>query len=73
MAALSMLEARIRRVTGNQIKEKLSVQHVLDCSVYNQGCNGGYAYLVLKFGSEVELVPESCMKYQVIFLSYQIV
>lgn len=67
MATLSMLEARIRRQTSNKVKERLSVQHVLSCSVYNQGCNGGYAYLVLKFGKEIELLPEKCMKYKVNF------
>jgi cathepsin C len=66
MASLSMLEARLRRKTKNHVKEMLSVQHVLACSVYNQGCQGGYAYLVLKFGQEIELLPEKCMKYQVI-------
>jgi cathepsin C len=65
MATLSMLEARLRKKTNNKIKEKLSVQHVLSCSVYNQGCQGGYAYLVLKFGKEIELLPEKCMKYKV--------
>ena len=43
----------------------LSLQHVLDCSVYNQGCDGGYAYLALKFGNEMEIYPESCMPYKV--------
>ena len=62
-----MLEARIRRLTRNKIKERLSVQHVLSCSVYNQGCGGGYAYLVLKFAKEIELLPEKCMKYKVYY------
>ena len=60
-----MLEARIRLQTNNKLKEKLSVQHILSCSVYNQGCKGGYSYLTLKFGNEIELVPEKCMKYEV--------
>jgi cathepsin C len=62
VAAMNMLEARLSRFFS--IKEKLSIQHILSCSVYNQGCDGGYAYLSLKFGNEVELVPENCMKYK---------
>jgi hypothetical protein len=48
-----MLESRLSR--NFNIKERLSVQHILSCSVYNQGCDGGYSYLSLKFGNEVEL------------------
>jgi cathepsin C len=59
-----MLEARLK-IRG-LFKENLSVQHILSCSIYNQGCDGGYAYLALKFGSELELIPESCMPYRVI-------
>ncbi len=38
----------------------LSVDHVLDCSFYNQGCNGGYPYLVGKFFKEFETMPAQC-------------
>ena len=72
MATTSMLEARIRKQTNNKIKERISVQQILSCSVYNQGCDGGYPYLAMKFGSEVELVPEKCMRYKVIFLNINI-
>jgi hypothetical protein len=65
MSTIAMLEARLRKQTNNAIKERLSIQHILSCSVYNQGCDGGYAYLAMKFGAEVELVPESCMRYKV--------
>ena len=65
VATIGMLESRLRKQTQGNFNDKLSVQHVLSCSVYNQGCDGGYAYLALKFGQEVELVPESCMPYKV--------
>lgn len=65
MATTTMLEARVRKQTNNRIKERMSVQQIISCSVYNQGCNGGYSYLALKFGNEVELVPEKCMRYKV--------
>jgi len=64
IAALSGLEARLK--LKNNMNETLSVTHVLACSVYNQGCDGGYAYLAFKFGHEVELVPESCMPYKAV-------
>ena len=67
MSTIGMLEARLRKQTNNAINERLSIQHILSCSVYNQGCGGGYAYLAMKFGAEVELIPESCMKYKVCF------
>lgn len=42
----------------------VSVQSALSCSVYNQGCDGGYPYLVAKFGYDVGFLPAVCMKYQ---------
>ena len=42
-----MIEARLRIHEDENVK--LSVQHAVDCDVYNQGCDGGYPYLVEKF------------------------
>ncbi len=41
-------------------KFKISVSHVLKCSTYNQGCDGGYSYLVSKFFNEFEIYPKEC-------------
>lgn len=41
----------------------VSAQAVVSCSAYNQGCDGGYPYLVGKFGRDVGFVPAVCMKY----------
>jgi cathepsin C len=60
-----MLEARLQKQYNGNFQDKLSVQHILSCSIYNQGCDGGYAYLALKFGQEAEIFPESCMPYRV--------
>jgi cathepsin C len=69
MATISMLEARFKIKYQDLLKEKLkkkadnfklSVRHVLKCSYYNQGCDGGYSYLVSKFFKEFELYPEQC-------------
>jgi len=32
----------------------------LQCSEYNQGCNGGYGFLESKWAEDVGLVPEHC-------------
>lgn len=60
-STIQMLEARLKKKFNETTK--LSVQHALDCSFYNQGCRGGYPYLVEKFAHEFELVPESCSPY----------
>jgi cathepsin C len=41
----------------------LSSQESLDCNYYNQGCDGGYGYLVSKYYTENELVTEECYPY----------
>jgi len=58
IATLSMLENRLRVI--HNIDEKLSIQHTIDCSFYNQGCDGGYPFLVGKFAHDVHLLPERC-------------
>lgn len=63
-----MLEARIRKFYPDLIKKyyanpkdfEISLQHVLDCSVYNQGCDGGYSYLVAKYYKEMNMVLKGC-------------
>jgi len=68
ISTLRMAESRLK-LFYNHIVE-LSVQHVLDCSYYNQGCDGGYAFLVMKFANEFELIPESCKPYTVKIFKY---
>ena len=63
IATIQMLEARLRIKYNQSIA--LSAQHLLDCNFYNQGCEGGYPYLVGKFAHEFELIPEEfCPPYQ---------
>ncbi|KAL8427585.1 hypothetical protein Efla_005760 [Eimeria flavescens] len=45
------------------LKHRLSPQSVLSCSFYNQGCNGGFPYLVGKHAAELGVVEEGCMPY----------
>ena len=63
ISAISVMEARIRITSNNRLKPMLSPSSVLSCSRYNQGCFGGYPYLVGKFGKEFGFVEESCQPY----------
>ena len=62
MATIRMIEARLLILYNERVN--LSVQHALDCSYYNQGCDGGYPYLVLKYGMENRFIPETCSQYK---------
>ena len=55
-----MLDARLK--IKYNYDDKLSINHILQCSITNQGCDGGYSYLVSKFGAELELLAKSCVK-----------
>ena len=63
ISTLSVMESRIRIMTKYKKKPILSVTSVLSCSRYNQGCNGGYPYLVGKYGKEYGFVDDSCSPY----------
>jgi cathepsin C len=67
-STVRMLEARLKIKFSHEAK--LSVQHPLDCMIYNQGCDGGYPFLVMKFSSEYELIPEICKPYMVNEIKY---
>lgn len=58
-----LLEAS--NITSGLAVKKLvfSPQDVLSCSDQNQGCQGGYPYLVAKYGSEEGFTSEKCMSY----------
>lgn len=60
-STLRMLEARLKLLYNHDVN--LSVQHSINCSIYNQGCNGGYPFLVMKFAKQFGLVPEKCVPY----------
>ena len=64
VSTINMLEARLRMKYPKIPKKliKLSIDHVLKCSVYNQGCKGGYSFLVLKFFKFFELLHEKCFQ-----------
>lgn len=64
-STIRMIQARLKIKYDHDVD--LSVQHALDCSFYNQGCNGGYPFLVMKFSNEFQLIPEICKPYMVKF------
>lgn len=64
ISAISVMESRIRIKTNNRLKPILSPSSPVGCSRYNQGCQGGYPYLVGKFGKEFGFVEDSCHPYE---------
>jgi cathepsin C len=60
-----MLSARNRIATQNKDLEPFSITFPLVCGEYNQGCDGGYAFLQSKWSQDVGLIPERCMQYNV--------
>jgi len=63
ISAISVMESRIRIKTENMQQPRLSVSHTISCSRYNQGCNGGYPYLIGKYAKEFGFVDEVCQAY----------
>jgi cathepsin C len=63
VAVTDMIESRIRVKTKNRVKSNLSVQKVLSCSQYSQGCKGGFPFLVGKFSQDYGMSSASEMPY----------
>merc|ERR1711871_1073518 len=63
VAVTDMIESRIRIKTKNRVKGGLSVQKVLSCSQYSQGCKGGFPFLVGKYSQDFGMAPASEMNY----------
>jgi len=60
---IAMLESRIRIKSQNKDKIVLSPQEIVSCSEYSQKCDGGFEYLVAKYGEDFGIVPETCFPY----------
>jgi len=63
VAVLGMMESRIRVATNNAQQPHLSVQDIVSCSPYSQGCDGGFPYLVGKHIEDFGVAEEGCMPY----------
>ena len=59
-ATVAMLEARLAIASGGRVRPRLSVQEVLECSPYSQGCGGGFPYLVGKYLTDAGVVSDMC-------------
>ena len=63
VAVTDMIQSRIRIKTKNRVKSDLSVQKVLSCSEYSQGCKGGFPFLVGKYSQDYGMTPKEQMSY----------
>ncbi len=60
-ATISVAQSRFLLETGKRVA--MSVQEVLSCSAYNQGCDGGYPLLAGMHGRDYGFVSESDREY----------
>lgn len=63
VATTRMLSARRRIKEGNHGAPPFSISFPLHCSEYNQGCEGGYAFLQSKWSEDVGMIPAKCFTY----------
>eukprot|EP00928_Gymnodinium_smaydae_P045718 TRINITY_DN30434_c0_g1_i2.p2 TRINITY_DN30434_c0_g1~~TRINITY_DN30434_c0_g1_i2.p2 ORF type:complete len:280 (-),score=59.97 TRINITY_DN30434_c0_g1_i2:85-924(-) len=64
VSTVRMLTVRHRIARREPTAESFSITFPLYCSEYNQGCDGGYAFLLSRWSQDVGLVPRSCVKYR---------
>jgi len=62
-SSVRMLTARHKISMNNTDLLPWSISFPLHCSEYNQGCKGGYGFLLSKWSSDVGLLPATCMRY----------
>ena len=63
VSTTSMINSRLRIQTKNRVKSQIPYEQVLQCDRYNQGCAGGYPYLVEKYTQEFGLTKSGkCAK-----------
>ena len=56
VSTVDMIQTRIAIATKNAVRNRLSVQDILECgTVYTQACNGGFPYLASKFTQDFGL------------------
>jgi cathepsin C len=62
-STMRMLSTRHKIKQNNNSLLPWSINMPLFCGEYNQGCKGGYPFLMSKWSSDVGLVPATCMRY----------
>jgi cathepsin C len=56
VSSVDMIQTRIAIATKNKVRQRLSVQDLLECgSEYTQACEGGFPYLASKFSQDFGL------------------
>lgn len=58
-----MLSARHKIKTNDTNALPWSITFPMMCSEYNQGCKGGFGFLLGKWSDDVGLLPATCMRY----------
>lgn len=63
-SATGMVENRLRVLTNNTLAVTLSPQDVVSCTLYAQGCDGGFPYLIGgKYAQDFGMTEEECDPY----------
>jgi cathepsin C len=62
-AATAMYEARLRVQSKRSRTTIFSPQDIVNCGPYSQGCDGGFAYLVSKYGEDYGIASELYIPY----------
>jgi cathepsin C len=62
-SSVRMLTSRHKIQMNNTELLPWSISFPLHCSEYNQGCKGGYGFLLAKWSTDVGLLPATCMRY----------
>jgi len=62
-SSVRMLTARHKIKQNDTELLPWSISFPLHCSEYNQGCKGGYGFLLAKWSNDVGLLPATCMRY----------
>jgi len=62
-SSVRMLTARHKIAQNDTELLPWSISFPLHCSEYNQGCKGGYGFLLARWSADVGLLPATCMRY----------
>merc|ERR1719502_159996 len=63
VSTMRMLSSRNKIRLSEPDALPFSISFPLYCSEYNQGCDGGYAFLPSKWSEDVGLIPATCARY----------
>lgn len=63
VSTMRMLSARNKIRTQDVSALPFSISFPLYCAEYNQGCDGGYAFLTSKWSNDVGVIPATCARY----------